>query len=844
MAGPQSYDRGRSRRQAERRTKPARAASLLEKFRLQSTLAVAVLLALFSLLALTSAQRKSPTVDEPLHLFSGYTYIRWGDFRANPEHPPLAKIVAALPLAFVHIRDFRPSPSWDLIPKAPPTALYTANAASEMLFVHNDAETLFAYSKLMMIGLGIALGYFIYTWSKALFGTAGALAALLIYVLDPNILAHAPLVHTDLPFAALFFISTYLFWRTLNEVSIRSVTLTAIVFALAAVTKYAYVSILSAWTLLGIYRICASQPIQSAIGKRQPITSRLAKSTALMCILGCALVAAYAAVWAVYGFQYYAIPGGKSPLPFHHLWPRSALMQSLASFSIQHHLVPEAWLYGQLSLLESLNRDSYLLGQTSLAKGSYLYFPVAFVVKTPIPTLVLLTAAVVFLARGNRSTPAPGAPESVGFGFSRARVTSHDCGIMFRQRLAATPWLAIPVVTYFSFAMASGLNIGLRHILAIYPFLFVLCGGMAAGLWRSGVKAQRASVMFLGAWYVLSSAAAFPNYLAYFNEFIGGPRYGHKILLDSNLDWGQDLKELRRWMDTAGVKNIQYSYFGFPSATAPRYYGIDALFLPGSWVHPNDISPDAKPRPQFLAISVNQLHGLYFEGGDKEFITSLREIEPLARVGYSIWVYRMDGAIEEFRRRVQTKPGSARDHYHLANLLNHQGESHEAIARYRQALKIQPGFADAHKRLALALAKAGAFEPAIEHLRTVLRIDPRTNEGEIQYYLGTLLLYQGRYPEAAESLRAAVHAEPNSPRAYQQLGRLFSAQGNLDEAVQYYRNAIRLDSMNANLHVHLSRALAAQGKRDEAISHYEIALNILRAGPKPTSSPDSSQNQP
>jgi tetratricopeptide (TPR) repeat protein len=811
MTSSRSFDRRNNRKQAGSSQARWLPAWLLTNTALQSRVVLALVTSLFALLSLAGSQRKSATVDEPVHLFSGYTYVRWGDFRANPEHPPLAKILAAAPLTFLPIKDFRPSPSWDLIPTAPPTAFYTATAAAEMLFVQNDADRLFLYSKVMMITIAIALGCFIYMSSKSLFGTGGALAAVFFYFFDPNILAHAPIVHTDLPFAAFYFMSSYFFWRALHVLSLRNVTLTAFFFALAVVTKYAYIPILSAWALLGIYRICASQPIVSALGKRQPISGRLPKSGVVGCVVVAALLAAYTAVWMVYGFQYYAIAGGKSPLGFHQVWPQSALIQSLCAFLIRHHLVPEAWLYGQLSLLDSLNRDSYLLGQTSLARGSFLYFPIAFLVKTPIPVIMLLVAALTFRE--------------------------------IRKTAVAIPWLAICGLTYFCFAIATGINIGVRHILAIYPFLFVLCGGTAAALYRSESKARSWGAVFLGAWTVVSSFAAYPNYLAYFNEFVAGPRNGHKILLDSNLDWGQDLKELRNWMNAAGVAAIQYFYFGFPSAAAPRYYGIHALFLPGSWVHPHDVFRDPYPRPPYLAISMNQLHGLYFEGGDKELVKSLRKIEPVARVGYSIWVYKMDAAIEELRRRVQAEPGSAIAHYDLANLLNHQGMTDEAIARYRDAVALEPLFVAAHTKLALALAKAGAWEPAMEHLRAVLRVEPRSNEGEIRYYLGTILLYQGRYAEAAESLRAAVNAEPNSTRAHQQLARAFSAQGNLDEAIRYYRSALRLDSSNAELHVALSRALAAQGERDEAISHYEAALSILRAAPKSSASPTMNQRE-
>ena len=142
----------------------------------------------------------------------------------------------------------------------------------------------------------------------------------------------------------------------------------------------------------------------------------------------------------------------------------------------------------------------------------------------------------------------------------------------------------IPVVLYFGLAVGSGMNIGLRHLLSIYPFLFVLAGG---------------------AWLLVSVVVFSPNYLTFLNEIIGDPRNGHKALLDSNLDWGQDLKGLTRWQDIHGAQKIQFVYFGIYSAAVPRYYGTDALFLPGTWVAANDLVPSNQALPNYLAISVN-----------------------------------------------------------------------------------------------------------------------------------------------------------------------------------------------------------------------------------------------
>lgn len=174
-----------------------------------STMVFGCFIVLFGAVAFTSSAYNSPTYDESVHLFAGYSYLKWGDFRANTEHPPLAKVLAALPLLALDIKEpSRSNPYWELIPKQRD---YSWMMANQMLFSDNDAETLFSYAKLPMIALGIVLGGFVYLWASELFGLPAAVAALFLYGLDPNILAHSPIVHTDIPFTTFSFISTYFF---------------------------------------------------------------------------------------------------------------------------------------------------------------------------------------------------------------------------------------------------------------------------------------------------------------------------------------------------------------------------------------------------------------------------------------------------------------------------------------------------------------------------------------------------------------------------------------------------------------------------------------------------------
>ncbi|HVO93493.1 MAG TPA: glycosyltransferase family 39 protein, partial [Terriglobales bacterium] len=217
--------------------------------RIGTAIILGVFVLVFGFLAISSSADKAPTVDESVHLVSGYSYLKWGDFRANPEHPPLVKIWAALPLLWLDVKDPRPwSPTWNQILKTEPGGpLYPF--ATEMVFKWNDATALFFYPKLQMLLLSIVLAVFIFIWSRELFGAPAAATAIFLYGLDPNILAHSTIVHTDLAFAAVVFIGTYFYCRTLRKFNGFNLLLTSLLFGLAAVTKDSFVTIVPIWVI-------------------------------------------------------------------------------------------------------------------------------------------------------------------------------------------------------------------------------------------------------------------------------------------------------------------------------------------------------------------------------------------------------------------------------------------------------------------------------------------------------------------------------------------------------------------------------------------------------------------
>jgi hypothetical protein len=249
----------------------------------------------------------------------------------------------------------------------------------------------------------------------------------------------------------------------------------------------------------------------------------------------------------------------------------------------------------------SSGHGAFLFGKTS-EQGWWYYHLAAMVVKTPIPLLALVLAAVA--------------------GGAHRRLS--------RQELIA---LAVPPAALIvMFCLIPGPNIGIRYILPVYPFLIVIAGGAAALAWER--RPLRVVVVLLLAWQIGGTLRIFPDYLAYFNEAVGGPSRGHEYLVDSNLDWGQDLKQLKSYVDAHDLGRIRLSYFG---AADPKMYEIDYSPLPGYYLG-SGLGPPMKWRGTFV-VSATNLAGIYL---DRDFYARFREREPDAVIGHSMFVFELD----------------------------------------------------------------------------------------------------------------------------------------------------------------------------------------------------------
>jgi 4-amino-4-deoxy-L-arabinose transferase-like glycosyltransferase len=517
---------------------------------------------------LTSATQKSPTMDEANHLTRGLAFLRTGDPRLSFHHPPLINLWAALPVAL--------DPAVQIPIDSAAWRAADWNAVSDRVVWDRGgaaADAMIAVSRVPVMLLALGLGALVYRWAQEMHGPLAALLALTLYAFDPNLLAHARLNTTDLGVTAFVFAAGYAAWQWQRRPPRPGATLlTGGLMGLALASKSLAAIFVCLFGLVMLVDRRASQTGQ------RPLLARLRR---LVVMLATALLV----LWAAYGFSF------DSPWPgVTARWPLGLYLRGLVNAGGR----------------ASVGHATFLLGRSG--NGFWYYFPVAFLVKTPLPTLLLAAVAFALSLRG-RSFP----DEAL---------------------------LILPGLGYFMVLMLSSFNLGYRHLLPTLPFLFVQASKTARWL-RGGPPVRRALTALMPVWLIAASLAIYPHYLAYFNEAAGGPANGYKILVDSNLDWGQDLPGLKAYLQREGIDRIKMSYFG---PERPDYLGIDYEPLPGVpptshlWRDP-PFDPQ-NPGPGVYAISVSNLQEIFFT--EKKTYAWFRAREPDARIGHSIHVYRVE----------------------------------------------------------------------------------------------------------------------------------------------------------------------------------------------------------
>jgi 4-amino-4-deoxy-L-arabinose transferase-like glycosyltransferase len=567
-----------------------------------------IIIGMFSLLWL-SASVKSQTIDEGPHIAAGYSYWVTGDWRMNPEHPPLVKLIAgafiaplrpSLPLEVAAWQDYN---QWDF----------------GRAFIYDNivpADRLLWWARLPIMLISLLLVYVVWRWtSKNINRSVGILAALFV-AFEPNILAHSRLVTTDVPLTLTFFLAIIAFAAYLKAQTNKRLLLAALAFALALATKYSALLLIP--ILLVLWLIYHGRT--KSILRHQ---RKFWKSVAVYFLVTSSVI------WAIYGFQVQVADDDPriarlyeeqqevmandtlNQQPFFvrvaakNLDPATDIGGAVRDFLENAPIPAYSYWRGFFSVFthNQYGHSAYLLGQQSQT-GWWYYFPIAFAVKVPLAISTLLIFAFMsslYIIRKRRDKK------------------SWTGTIPFTWYI-----LTVPIVIYGLFSVASNINLGVRHLLPMFPFILIIAAWGARKLWQQG-KIYKYLTGILLVYFMSASVISFPHYLSYFNEITGGPAGGHKVLLDSNLDWGQDLALLARYLKDNNISKPRVAYFG---SAVIDYYIPDAQYVPE-----DDELNKYQPHHDFIAISAGVLYSI-----DLDF-EWLKSKEPTTILGNSIYIY-------------------------------------------------------------------------------------------------------------------------------------------------------------------------------------------------------------
>jgi hypothetical protein len=557
---------------------------------------VVVLLSIYFLLAVGASWDKSAAFDDSAHLMGGITLLRTGDFRVNPENGPLPQAWAALPVAWMkQVQDPRTDPSWNK------NANFWDMGRRMYLRFGQDMRWLLIPARAMNTLWGVALGLLIYCIARELFGFAGGVTALCFFVVNPAMLAGAGVITCDLAVSFFFLLSSWLLWRVMHHVTLALLVCTALSLAGLLLSKGSGVLIAPVAAILVVMRLIDGRPLDVQLASwRRTCASRVSIAAAGVAVALTLGVATFAMLWLAYGLRYSAYLGQPPEQFFRGSW--SQIIQMLGpgagkvvGFATEHRLLPEAFLFSIAAAKAfSANRPAFLDGLWSVG-GWYHYFPMAMLYKTPVS--LLLALLIVPLAGVVRVTQSSSA--------------QRERAIRLWRALYNTAPLWALVLVYGGFAVQSLYNIGHRHLLPMHGPLFVLAGALVLlPMARAIVGSRIAGVFVLVA--AMELALVFPDVIAYFNLPSGGASNGYRRLVDSSLDWGQDLPGLAHWLEQNTPPGpdrppVYLSYFGSVPFDA---YGIDAKLLP-SYMWSARFGLPKPLEPGIYCISATMLQQIY-----------------------------------------------------------------------------------------------------------------------------------------------------------------------------------------------------------------------------------------
>ena len=565
-----------------------------------------ILVAVFLLQSFFASLLKSPVYDEPPHIASGLSYLSTGQFRANPQHPPLLKEMSALFLNAAGIH-WPQSEDAKALSSGAPEGENAEWPIGNDIIASNGPDRVMFWARLPFILLAGLLGVLIYVWGRELAGNAAALGALFLYALDPTIVAHSFLVTTDVGLGAFSLLFLWTVWHYVQQPTRRRLAICGLTMGLMLGAKFSalFMAASAATLLLASVR----WPLfQAAVAE----THKVGPNSLCPCGSGKKYKKCHGAAGA-------SATGTKARETLERFGALLAMCAIAAVIVEALYFFPhDPLLY--LKGLQKVNADHpagyqyYFHGDTSTR--FYGYFAAAYLLKEPLATLVLAAFGLLVLLR-SKSTP-----------------------------LLTKLFLLLPPATFLLAMTIFADNLGVRYLIPAMPFAYLLGGMGLAAFFASARTWVRYTAIALCLWVAVTAAGVYPDHLSYFNEMAcllekpgeiawdGGSRCGPLWLDDSNVDWGQGLKQLRTW--TNRHPELPPVHLSYPGTFPPEAYGLRyERFLT------HELMPE--PAPGWYAVSAHLVGriptvGEKFQQGGGAW---LRRMTPVDIVGHAFYIYQV-----------------------------------------------------------------------------------------------------------------------------------------------------------------------------------------------------------
>jgi hypothetical protein len=638
--------------------------------------AALVLVLIFLAQCVFTAKRDSVSWDESQHIYSGWLSWKQADFGFNPEVPPLVKMWCAIPL--LHRDLTQPAYTGGSFKKE-------GFVLGQRFLVANGIDRILIPARLMAALLSAMLAIIIFLAALEMYGQKAALFALALFCFDPNFLAHGAFVTTDIGASFTLLLSIYLFYRVLRSPSVGRVVWLGVAVGMTLTAKFTGIFVVPMMVLIALLDLWNRKRTESA--EQEGATSRQ-----LTIVIAAVSAIGLFFVWAIYRFRFAARPTNliMNPATSQYIQDLSSpLSRSVMLWVANHHLLPEAYLYGLADTkISASSLPSYLFGHLT-HQASRWYYPAALTIKSTLPFLILLLVTIVALA-------------------SRRWKLRREAIV-----------LLVPPAALFVIASTSDIGIGFRHLFPIFPMLYILIAGCAVHL----VKENRKLTYVLGAlllWQIGTSELSRPGLVAYANEAWGGAAKTHLYLSDSNTDWGQQLRYVKKYLDEHPNVPCYFAYFE-QGPVDFRDYGVRCQVLPtgsGSWAGMSSMRFDSNPSVSGLVlISDGVLSGADIPGKTNPY-THFQTLRPDAVIDRGVYVY--DG-------QFNLGPAAALEHVSGSGKLLRQGQAQEALAEAELAKSLDPESAAAWQAegdALQALARPAEAQAAYRNALQASELDP------------------------------------------------------------------------------------------------------------------------